>query len=120
MFDNNITITTPAKARTFAKNFVEGYNTTRVETTAGVPSNQVQSFVIKHDADPKKKTKPNRRLIQLSGNEIDVLGVARAGTVHLVITQPKEVSDAYVLELAAEMVEFLTPANVALLLKGGN
>jgi len=119
MFDSTVVIPTTPPV-TFSMVSREGFNTQRNETTAGVASDSIGTLVIKHDADPKKKTKPNRRVVSIARDYKDTAsGVVSTGIVHVVFTQPKGYPDADIQLLWQQLEAFITP-NVAKLLVGGN
>ena len=121
MFSTTISVTDGTTPRTFTKVSQDGMDSKRREDTAGVLTAENSSLTIKHTMDEKAKTKPNRHLVSITKTQQDANEVDRVATVHVVITRDKLHTDAGVEELAADLADFLgTPANVALLINGGN
>jgi hypothetical protein len=120
MITDIVTVNDGTKDRSFTLVSREGMNSVRRETTAGVLSKSNSNLAIKHQMDPKATTKPNRHLVAFSETEYDANGKALVGTVHIVITAPKEATDALIDKLAVMTTAFLTAPNRAQLLIGGN
>lgn len=121
MLTDTLTLNDGVADQTFTLVSRQGMESKRRNTTAGVTSANLASFVIKHTIDEKSKTKPNRHLVSYTFTEIDANGVESQSTVHCVITRAKKASDAQIQKEVAVLVDFLgTPANIAELLIGGN
>lgn len=121
MLTDAITVNDGVADRTYTLVSREGMNSVRRETTAGVLSSAMSSFVVKHTIDDKSKTKPNRHLVSITYSEADASGNPLTITAHAVLTRAKGATDAEVLKQAEMLANFLgTPANISALLIGGN
>lgn len=120
MLSDQITLT-DSGANTHSYSLVSrvGMESMRRETAVSSAIGSV--LTIKNTVDLNNPAARNRHLVQLASSEIDaVTGDKYPLTVHVVISRDKNVSDDYVVEKASQLADFLTPANIAEILIGGN
>lgn len=120
MLSDTITLTdSSATDHSYSLVSRQGMESMRRET--GVSSAIGSVLTVKNTVDLNNPSARNRHLIQLATNEIDaVTGEKYPLSAHIVISRHKNVTDAYVLEKVSQLADFVTAANVAEVLIGGN
>lgn len=112
MLDNNtITINDGTSDRTFKLVFREGSESKRVEE--GVESSEALLLRIANTINRENKDAKNRHLAQISWDEVDATtGATYKGSVHIVITRDKLVSDASIATAVTMVSNLMTSSGL--------
>lgn len=122
MLTDVVTLNDGTDDNTYALVSRTGMESIRRETTAGVPSREGSSLKISNTIDINNLAAKNRHLIQLYWKDDDADGVpAYEGSVHVVISRHKNVTDDKLKLKLAQLADLITDATApGSILLGGN
>lgn len=116
MFADDITVTDGTTPATYSRISQNKMDSVRAHTTAA-PAD-ARKLEIKHTIGTNGSSK-DRHLVSLTGSET-VDGITSQRTINFTIASNKGATAAAISQDVAYLLNFLTPANVAKLLLGGN
>lgn len=122
MLDNLLTLNDGTVDKTYDLVSRQGMESIRRETTANVPSREGSSLKISNSIDVNNLSAKNRHLVQLFWKDDDADGVpSYEGSVHVVISRHKNVTDAKLLSKLGQLADVISDATVmGKILIGGN